>query len=223
VPKLENITAASSELIGMSNTTHGEAGFDSRIENVIRLLNLNTVAKQRGLEIEMSLKQRLYDEYKGFSDKRIKRLDKSDLFRVDDRQPRHFGADRKLFYWFGEIYVTTLDDYSVQVELIGGVPISSEITNLLTGWNAEVNHSPATGRVDHVTFRVDKRSTDRLETLAAALKAIVAPGRRYPVEFKWYKHTCPQIAESLLRLKSVLDGYWTNPPAHRPLEMGRIF
>ena len=171
----------------------------------------------------MSLKQRLYDEYKGFFDKRIKRLEKSDFFRVDDRQPRHFGADGKLFYWFGEIYVTTLDDYSVEVELMRGVPISSEITNLLTDWNAEINHSPATGWVDHVTFRVDERSTDRLKALATALNAIVAPGRRYPVEFKWYKYTCPQIAESLLRLKAVLDDYWTNPPAHRPLNMGTIF
>jgi hypothetical protein len=165
----------------------------------------------------------LCDEYEGFSDKRLKRLDKSDLFRVDDRQPRHFGADRKLFYWFGELYVTTLDDYSVEVELIGAVPISSEITNLLTRWNAEVNHSDATARVDHVTFGVDEGSTDRLEALATALKAIVAAGRRYPVEFKWYKHTCPQITESLLRLKVVLDGYWGNPPTHRPLKMGTIF
>ena len=51
VPKVENITAASSELIGMSNSTHGEA-FAFRIENVIRLLNLNTVAKQRGLKLK---------------------------------------------------------------------------------------------------------------------------------------------------------------------------
>lgn len=52
VPKLENITAASSELIGMSNSTHGETGSASRIENVIRLLDLNTVAKQQGLKLK---------------------------------------------------------------------------------------------------------------------------------------------------------------------------
>jgi hypothetical protein len=49
VLKLENITAASSELIGMSNSTRGEAGFSSRIENIIWLLNLKTLAKQQGL------------------------------------------------------------------------------------------------------------------------------------------------------------------------------
>jgi len=49
VPKLENITAASSELIGMSNSTRGEAGFSSRIEKIIWLLNLKTFAKQQGL------------------------------------------------------------------------------------------------------------------------------------------------------------------------------
>jgi hypothetical protein len=162
----------------------------------------------------MSLKKRLFDEYNGFSDKRIRRLEKSDLFRVDDRQEGDFGADRKLFHWFCEIYVTTLDDYSVEVELIGGVPSSSEMTNLLTRWNAEIDDS-------HVTFIVDEKSTDRLKTLATALNAIVAHGRHYPVN--WYKHTCPRVAESLLRLKSVLDGYWANPPAHRPLKMGMIF
>ena len=32
----------------------------------------------------MSLKQKLFDEYGGFADKRIKKLDKSDFFDVDD-------------------------------------------------------------------------------------------------------------------------------------------
>jgi hypothetical protein len=167
----------------------------------------------------MSLKKLLFDEYRGFSDKRIKRLDKSDLFRVDDRHEGDFGADRKLFYWFCEIYVTTLDDYSVEVELIGGVPSSPEMTNLLSSWNAEVNHSEVTLRVDHVTFRVDEKSTDRLEALATALKAIIAR----PYQVNWYKHTCPRVAKSLLHLKSVVEDYWANPPTHRPLKMGRIF
>jgi len=166
----------------------------------------------------MSLKKRLYEEYNGFSDKRIKDLNRSDTFTVDDRRPDRgqgdFGADRKLFHWFCEIYVTTLDDYSVKVEFIGGVPSGAEMTNVLTSWNTKVNDS-------HVAFVVDENSTDRLQALATALNAIVAPGRHYPVN--WYKHTCPRVAKSLLRLKSVLDDYWTNPPAHRLLKIGTIF
>ncbi len=161
----------------------------------------------------MSLKKKLFDEYGGFSDKRIKRLDKSDVFTVDDRGQGDFGADRKLFYWFCQIYVTALDDYSVVVELIGGVPMSSEIMNLLTSWSAEVNDS-------HVTFIVDEKSTDRLEAIARALNAIVAPGRRYSVN--WYKYVCPRTVKSLLRLKWILADYWANPPAQRPLTMGTL-
>jgi hypothetical protein len=52
VPKLDHLTAACSELIGMSNSTHGEDRYGSRIETIIRLLNLRTVAKQRGMSIQ---------------------------------------------------------------------------------------------------------------------------------------------------------------------------
>jgi hypothetical protein len=156
----------------------------------------------------MSLKKKLYEEYKGFTDKRIKKLDKSDIFTVDDRHQGDFGADRKLFYWFCEVYARVIDDYSIEVELIGGVPTSPEISNLLTSWNARVNDS-------HVTFIVDEKSVSRLDALATALKNVVAPGRRYSTN--WYKHVCPRTAESLLRLKSILDAYWSNPPKNRPL------
>lgn len=49
VPKLNDVIAASSQLIGMSNSTHREASFDSRIEEIVRRLDIKTVAKQRGL------------------------------------------------------------------------------------------------------------------------------------------------------------------------------
>jgi hypothetical protein len=49
VPPLDDIVAASSELIGMSNATHGHTTYSSRIETVIRRLNLKSVAKQQGL------------------------------------------------------------------------------------------------------------------------------------------------------------------------------
>lgn len=52
VPKLDDILAVSSQLIGMSNSTHGEAGFGSGIEKVIRLLNLTSLAEQRGLKLK---------------------------------------------------------------------------------------------------------------------------------------------------------------------------
>ena len=49
VPKLDDVIAASSELIGMSNSTHGDSSIDLRIKEIIRRLDLKPLAKQRGI------------------------------------------------------------------------------------------------------------------------------------------------------------------------------
>jgi hypothetical protein len=49
VPKLHRILAASSELIGMSNSTHNDASLDPRIKQIILLLGLKPLAKHRGV------------------------------------------------------------------------------------------------------------------------------------------------------------------------------
>jgi hypothetical protein len=50
VPKLADIMACSTELIGMSNSTHTESSsLDSRIKEIIVRLRLKTLAKHRGL------------------------------------------------------------------------------------------------------------------------------------------------------------------------------
>ena len=164
----------------------------------------------------MSLKQHLFNTYNGFTDKRIKSLDRSDVFTADDRgKGSDFDAKRQLFYWFCQIYVRVIDDYSVAVELIdrGGVPSNPEVSNLLASWNAEMEET-------RVRFVVDENSTARLEAIATGLKDIVSPGKRYSTN--WYKYVCPRTAESLLRLKAALSDYWNNPPTHRPLNQPTI-
>jgi hypothetical protein len=49
VPKLDDVIEASTQLIGMSNSTHSDSSFDSRIEEIVRRLGIRTVAKQRGI------------------------------------------------------------------------------------------------------------------------------------------------------------------------------
>jgi len=49
VPKIDDVVAASTQLIGMSNSTHGQSSFGSRIEQIVRLLNLKPLAKQLGI------------------------------------------------------------------------------------------------------------------------------------------------------------------------------
>lgn len=51
------------------------------------------------------LKKKLFGEYGGFADERIKNLSKSDVFIADDRAERDLDARKRLFYWFCEIHV----------------------------------------------------------------------------------------------------------------------
>jgi hypothetical protein len=157
----------------------------------------------------MSLKKKLFCDYGGFADKRVKNLSKSDVFIADDRTERDRDARKQLFYWFCEILVRVVDDDVVEVDLRGGVPISPEVSRLLADWNSKATDS-------RVVFRVGEESTVRLDSFAKALRNIVAPGKRYSTS--WYKHICPRTADSLLRLKQILDDYWTNPPKGRPLK-----
>ena len=48
VPKVEDVLTASSALIGMSNSTHRDSALDERINEIITLLDLKTLAKHRG-------------------------------------------------------------------------------------------------------------------------------------------------------------------------------
>lgn len=48
VPKRQNVLSASTQLIGMSNSTHGEDSFSERIKQISELLKINTVAEHFG-------------------------------------------------------------------------------------------------------------------------------------------------------------------------------
>ena len=54
-----------------------------------------------------SLKQVLFEKYGGFADKRIKSLNKSNIFIADDRTPGDVGADHKLLSYFCTIFINT--------------------------------------------------------------------------------------------------------------------
>lgn len=81
------------------------------------------------------LKKRLYDEYGGFADKRIKKLDNGNFFIVDDRQQDDYDARKQMFLWFCLIFAEVNDLQSVRVILRGGIPTYPTVA----AWQAKYN------------------------------------------------------------------------------------
>lgn len=142
------------------------------------------------------LKQHLFDSYGGFSDKRIKNLDKSDLFIADDRVDTDFDSRGNLFHWFCMIFARVVGPDMVNVELRGGVPESALISEWADAGNAKTEASG---------LMLSTRITDvgGLRRLADLIDEIVRPGKRYEVPA--YKYVCPRTSMSLRRLADVLE------------------
>ncbi len=145
------------------------------------------------------LKVHLFEAYGGFADKRIRKLTKSDLFIVDDRDERRdYGADRKLYPWFCLIFARVISATLVEVELSGNWPTSPQILSWIDDGNASVKD-------DHnsrLVVPIQLGNEGRLRNLAQLIEAVVRPGAQYDV--RSYKYVCPRTAASLRRLADVL-------------------
>lgn len=142
------------------------------------------------------LKKVLFDEYDGFADKRIKKLESGTTFIVDDRGPGDFGADKKLFGHFCLILADLSNEPIVRIAMTGGVPTSA----VVSAWFKKHAAPFANG----YEFSVAPGEESKLIELATAIGNIVKPGARYSV--KAYKYVCPRTANSLKRLAGVLAG-----------------
>ena len=145
------------------------------------------------------LKQKLFDAYNGFADKRVKNLDKESLFIIDDRKKSDEDAAGKLFLWFCQMFAEVVDKDSVKIIMRGDVPDGP----LVAKWLAE-NGAGKSNFGQEIVIR--RGEQDRLSTLAAGFRAIVRPGARYDV--KSYKYVCPRVAGSLDQFRRVLSEAW---------------
>jgi hypothetical protein len=145
------------------------------------------------------LKQALLDAYGHFADKRIRDIDRGDLFIIDDRGPGDLGADRKLFSWFCSIFAQVISSDVVKVSLRGGVPHSTAVAH----WIDKYQGIKSEGRLE---FNVRAHDVAKLKDLAGAFRSIIRPGVRYPV--RSYKYVCPRAAASLDRFYETLTGHW---------------
>lgn len=148
-----------------------------------------------------ALKQKLFTEYGGFADHRIKDLKKSSHFIVDDRSPKDIGADGRLLGYFCSLFVDYRSESEVKLRLAGNIPSSRKITT----WIEKAGNSSKWE--GELLFSITPKNIGLLEELAKALEAIVAPDApRY--EEPSCKYVCPRTAESLRRLARTLSSEW---------------
>lgn len=146
-----------------------------------------------------ALKKHLFTEYGGFADKRVKKLEKGNLFIIDDRDPRRdVGADKKLYPWFCLMFAEVLSGREVVVRMWGNVPSSSSVQKWVDSGHAGRTDAPA-----GLQISVPLGQEDKLRTLAGLIDDIVKPGARYSE--KSYKYVCPRTASSLRRLADTLQ------------------
>ncbi|MER8929581.1 hypothetical protein NKJ13_03220 [Mesorhizobium sp. M0174] len=147
-----------------------------------------------------ALKQVFLDEYGHFADKRQKNLDTASRFIVDDRNEGDYDARNKLFGWFCQITADVKTRDRVDLSIGSQVPKSPAVEAWL-----KANTSP--GSYGFPAIVINRGDQSKLLELAAAIKAITARGApRY--EVKAYKFVCPRTADSLKRVKIVLDKAW---------------
>jgi hypothetical protein len=149
------------------------------------------------------LKKYLFGCYGGFSDKRIKDLNKSEIFIVDDRSESDIDARGNLYSYFCMIFASVKSDQLVEVDLLGNVPMNKRVKNWIERMDAEYTE----GIQPSLKFTVGPGKENILNDLADRIESIVRSGApRYSVPS--YKYVCPRTAQSLRRLAEILRKYW---------------
>lgn len=151
------------------------------------------------------LKRRLFDEYGGFADKRIKNLGKDTRFQIDDRKESDHGSDG-LYSYFCAIHAEVdrpepMTPEELTVSLTGSVPTSAAV-------QAWVKEQGVESRDGLLRFPVPRGDQSKLRSLAKEIRSIVAPGAPWYAEAS-YMHMCPRTATSLERLAGILDDVWS--------------
>lgn len=149
-----------------------------------------------------ALKQHLFEAYGGFTDKRIKKIEKGNQFIIDDRdQHRDFDADKNLYYWFCLIFAKVISTSEVEVVMRGGVPMNGQIEAWIADGNAHIEEAPF-----RLIVPIKIGEEEQLRKLATIVELIICPnGPRYHEPS--YKYVCPRVASSLRQFADVLSSF----------------
>jgi len=148
------------------------------------------------------LKKILFDEFNGFSDKRIKHLSSGSIFIIDDRNDGDFGANKTLYSYFCSIFAEVISENQINMRLSGNVPKSPKVKQ----WIKKYDTTYKEDIFNSLTFEISPNNFHIIGELAGYFRQIVKPGARYNTPN--YKYVCPRTADSLEKLKKALDKIW---------------
>ncbi len=153
------------------------------------------------------IKRAFLAEYGHFADRRIKDLDKSDRFIIDDRDGGgpSFGADRTPYGWFCEMFADIKQPDIVQITIEGPLPTGDSVIVWLTQNSVKPNDRFGSGRSQY-RFVVSPHNLDKLLSLADALNKLIANRNAKRDNSDWF--TIPRIAACLGRVHRVLSVHW---------------
>jgi hypothetical protein len=140
---------------------------------------------------ETELKERLFAEFGGFADKRIKNLKKSDYFTCDEGAPT--DARGQLFLWYCTIGIRVIAGDLVHVELGEAMPKNDAVNRW---WEANA----IDGKYRKV-ISIAKGEEHKLSELSDLIRAI----EKAPYTVKACKYECPRVAGVLREVEKLLE------------------
>ncbi|GLK68964.1 hypothetical protein [Hansschlegelia plantiphila] len=147
----------------------------------------------------LELKKRLFSQFGGFADGRIKDLSKSDRFICDDREHADNDAKGKLFYWYVTVYMRAISGDVVHIDIGDAMPQSKAVKEWMSNNTIE-------GEWGRSVIEIKKGEQGKLKELAALISSITDK----PYDVRHYKYTCPEVASVLRRTADVLATVWSD-------------
>ncbi len=135
-----------------------------------------------------TIKERLFADFGGFADKRIKNLKKSDYFTCDENAST--DPKGKLYPWYCTIGINVISGDLVHVQLGAAMPKSYSVLK----W-CEANAIDGKSVIP-----IGKGEEYKLFQLTSLIRAIT----KVSYKVKAYKYECPRVADVLKRVEKLL-------------------
>lgn len=146
------------------------------------------------------LKQHLFKVYKGFSDKRIKKLDKGETFIVDNREHEAMNMA------FCSIFANVTGQDEIKLIFHGNLPHNETVKKLIESKGGTLKEVGYETRA--VVGPITLGDIGFIEKLRAAIKGVTSK----PYTEKSWKYSAVRVSDSLGRLIDALEAYRDKRP-----------
>jgi hypothetical protein len=141
---------------------------------------------------ELYRKNRFFEIFGGFADKRIKNLTRSDIF-ICDRKKAPTNARGILLRWYCTIHLRVVSDGLIHIILGSAMPINQAVID----WTNKNSIKSDSSTIIPIT----KENIPKLGELATLIESIT----KKPYDIRAYKYECPRVAGVLRRVENILQ------------------